>query len=248
MFSKIILLTTVSLMSSSVFAELTMRRTEGQQTECEWKYHKDPKSCTRCDNKGLTAAIDVTFFENGEMMQKEYTFYEKPLGLTLEERDSKVVATKVTNPGCLREGIVPGSQLLSVNKRRWGDPSHVFDQRSVVQEIRNAQLPIKISFNCPLTTYSGKYSFVPNGTAHGTWVCYDDRAPTMSDKRRRLCFVFVHHPYGMCWQFKVNYNPQYFCTVRKEPRQDVAPPTNESWMSFKEYSDYFFKDQHSEVS
>merc|ERR1711964_434642 len=122
-------------MSSSVFAEkLAMERTEGQ-TKCEWKHHKDPKSCTRCDNKGLTAVIDVTFGE-----------------------------------------------------------------------------------------YSGKYSFVPNGTAHGTWVCYDERAPTMSDKRRRLCFIYVQSMYGKCWQFKLNYNPKYFFPVSKEPQQDVAPP------------------------
>jgi len=87
----------------------------------------------------------------------QHTFDETPLELFLKERGSKVVAKKVTNEACLREGIVDGSQLLSVNKLRWDDPSHVFDKRSVVQEIKTAEGPIKISFNCPLIANADRF-------------------------------------------------------------------------------------------
>jgi len=82
--------------------------------------------------------------------QKEYTFTEKPLGLDLNDVGNKVVVVKVINQGAAyRQGIVEGSQLLSVNKLRRDDPSCVFTKDSVVQEISTAQLPITISFECP---------------------------------------------------------------------------------------------------
>merc|ERR1711964_629313 len=82
--------------------------------------------------------------------QKENTFTKKPLGLTIVDVDNKVIVTKVKNPACLREGIVPGSQLLSVGDLRWDvtDPL-AFTYTSVIQYVKKAQLPIKMSFKCP---------------------------------------------------------------------------------------------------
>merc|ERR1711964_829574 len=102
------------------------------------KLKKNIPQCSACDGVGSA------------MTQKEYTFTERPLGLAIKNVDNKVVVYKMHNPGCLRQGIVEGSQLLSVNKLRWGDPSHVFTKGSVTQETKTAQLPIKISFKCPV--------------------------------------------------------------------------------------------------
>merc|ERR1711964_50572 len=111
--------------------------------------------------------------------QKEYTFTKKPLGLTIVDVDNKVIVTKVKNPACLREGIVPGSRLLSVGDLRWGCQScnntgrvpgrlygtnpckacngtgnvtdlGPFTNTFVTQYVETAQSPIKISFKCPL--------------------------------------------------------------------------------------------------
>jgi len=89
----------------------------------------------------------------GLWAQMEYTFDEKPLGLSIDVVDNKVIVTKVRN-SALSEywGIVPGSQLLSVDDLRWDvtDPL-AFTKTSVTQYVKNAQLPIKMSFKCPLT-------------------------------------------------------------------------------------------------
>jgi len=87
-------------------------------------------------------------------MEKEYTFAKKPLGLTINDVDNKVIVTKVKNQACLRQGIVDGSQILSVDGLQWD----VTDPRAFTwrQYIKTAQLPIKMSFKCPLTGKSPK--------------------------------------------------------------------------------------------
>jgi len=76
--------------------------------------------------------------------EEEYTFNKKPLGLSIGDVDNKVIVTKVNNQ------VPLFSQLLSVNNLRCDDPSHVFTMDTVVQEIKTAQLPIKMSFKYPL--------------------------------------------------------------------------------------------------
>jgi len=79
-----------------------------------------------------------------------YTFDEKPVGLSVDDVNNKVIVTKVRNQARLR-GIVPGSQLLSVDDLQWDvmDPL-AFTKTSVTQYVKTAQLPIKMSFKCPL--------------------------------------------------------------------------------------------------
>merc|ERR1711964_293739 len=71
----------------------------------------------------LDASEQLEFSRGKSQMQKEYTFTKKPLGLAIGYADNKATVTKMTNPACLKQGIVVGSQLLSVDALRWeADP------------------------------------------------------------------------------------------------------------------------------
>merc|ERR1711964_468263 len=71
--------------------------------------------------------------------QKEYLFkdYKKTLGLTIIDRDNKVIVTKVSGPAA-QMGIKVGSQLLSV------DSTYASNQDWVVQQVKSATEPIKM--------------------------------------------------------------------------------------------------------
>merc|ERR1711964_534659 len=86
------------------------------------------------------------------------SFYD----MSIRNVGNKVIVREMKNQACLRQGIVAGSQLLSVNDHRWDatDP-YAFSSTSVNQCIQTAPLPIKMSFKCPLPgTLEKKQEFV----------------------------------------------------------------------------------------
>jgi len=92
-----------------------------------------PSKCTRCGGIGTVVA-----------KKRVHTFPRKQLGLNLyaNVKDNKVMVAKACL-ACKAGGILPGSQLLSVN----GTP--VTDMEHVEQLIKDASLPIKAVFMCP---------------------------------------------------------------------------------------------------
>merc|ERR1711964_386920 len=112
-----------------------------------WGPCEDWKETCRTRAQDLNQIFGKTYRKDTHDLsetQKEYTFNERTnLGLTIKDVDNKVYASEVQNQGCVREGIVDGSQLLSVNDITFTNHTEVKNY------LETAKLPIKISFMCP---------------------------------------------------------------------------------------------------
>merc|ERR1712000_43749 len=123
--------------------------------------------CNKCDGQGVVQCRHwACCIECTRMTRKTYIFNRgrscHPIGLAWEDGVSnmrgKVILTKVENQGCLRQGIVPGSQILSVNDLHMGGKK-ALTQASVHQEIRESLTvyiqPITITFGVRQEVASG---------------------------------------------------------------------------------------------
>jgi len=134
--------------------KLTNQLSEAEYTQATRLLTEEEKNCHKCENgvvprkKTKEAELARKETEAAQLhVLKEYTFTERPFGLVIKGADKMVIAAKVRNQECLRQGIVDGSQLLSVGDIRLTNAN----AGAVRQYIKTAQLPLKLSFKCPTT-------------------------------------------------------------------------------------------------
>merc|ERR1711964_283702 len=129
-----------------------------------WGPCEDWKETCRTRAQDLNQIFGKTYRKDTHDLsetQKEYTFNERTnLGLMIKDVDNKVYASEVQNQGCVREGIVDGSQLLSVNDITFTNHTEVKNY------LETAKLPIKMSFMCPTGVYHKRWMDVPGKIIH----------------------------------------------------------------------------------
>merc|ERR1712096_392830 len=91
--------------------------------------------------------LDVNGNLVGPFKTVEYTYTQKPFGLTIQQSGGRVIVVSARPVGLRRLGVVPHSQVLSVDHLRANDG---LNKMSFVDHLMTASLPVKMTFSVPV--------------------------------------------------------------------------------------------------